>query len=93
MKRLIFLGLVCLGWTYSAPAQDKAAASTVTVFQIGAADGDYHEFALAGDYQAYPQRFPHDVDFVVGKSDPKTDWPWIRSGADRRVGWQPAAHV
>jgi hypothetical protein len=80
MKRLIFLGLVCLGWACSAPAQDKAAAATGTVFQIGAADGDYHEFALAGDYQAYPQRFPHDVDFVVGKSNPKEDWPWIHPG-------------
>ena len=85
MKKLIFLGLVCIGWACSASAQDKAAASTATVFQIGVKDGDYSELALAGNYQAYEQKFPHDVDFVVGKSDAKQDWPWIQPGpAD---GW------
>jgi hypothetical protein len=80
MKRLIFLGLVCLGWTCWAPAQEKAATPTVTVFQIGVADGDYHEFALAGNFAAYAQTFPHDADFIVGKSDPRKDWPWIHPG-------------
>src|ERR1017187_2840129 len=80
MKKLICLGLVCLVWNYSALAQDKAATPAVMVFQIGVADGDYHEFALAGNYQAYPQTFPHDADFVVGQSDPKKDWPWIHPG-------------
>jgi hypothetical protein len=55
-------------------------APAVTVFQIGVADGDYHEFALAGNYQAYAQTFPHDADFVIGQSDPKRDWPWIHPG-------------
>ena len=85
MKKLIFLGLVCIGWACSASTQDKAAAPTATVFQIGVTDGDYSELALAGNYQAYEQKFPHDVDFVVGKSDAKQDWPWIQPGpAD---GW------
>src|ERR1019366_6673970 len=53
MKKLLCLGLVLIGWNYSARAQDKAAAPAATVFQIGVADGDYREFALAGDYQAY----------------------------------------
>ncbi|MGD0259334.1 MAG: polysaccharide lyase family protein [Verrucomicrobiota bacterium] len=80
MKKLLWLGLACLGWNYSSPAQDKAAAPVVTVFQIGVADGDYREFALAGNFQAYAQTFPHDADFVVGQSDPKKDWPWIHPG-------------
>src|ERR1035437_6657935 len=74
MKKLICLGLVLLGWNNSTPAQDKAAAPAVTVFQIGVADRDYREFALAGNYQAYLQTFPHDANFVVGQSDPKKDW-------------------
>ena len=80
MKKLLCLGLACLGWNCSAPAEDKAVAPTVTVFQIGVADGDYHEFALAGNYQAYAQTFPHDADFVIGQSDLKRDWPWIHPG-------------
>jgi alpha-mannosidase len=80
MKKLICLGLVLLGWNCSTLAQDKAATPAVTVFQIGVADGDYREFALAGNYQAYPQTFPHDADFVVGQSDPRKDWPWIQPG-------------
>ena len=79
MKKILCLGLACLGWNYSAPAQDKAAAPAVPVFQIGVADGDYREFALAGNYQAYLKTFPRDVDFVVGQSDPKRDWPWSMS--------------
>jgi hypothetical protein len=90
MKKLICLGLICLGWAHPTPAQDKAAASTNTVFQIGAADGDYHEFALAGNYAAYLGRFPRDAEFVVGKSDPAQDWPWIHPGpADAWAGSRP----
>ena len=80
MKKLICLGLVLLGSNGSVPAQDKEAAQLVTVFQIGVADGDYREFATAGNYQAYAQTFPHDADFVVGQSDSMKDWPWIQPG-------------
>jgi alpha-mannosidase len=89
-KGLICLGLVCLVWTNSAPAQDKAAAPAVRVFQIGVADSDYHEFALASNYQAYPQTFRQDVAFQVGKSNPGQDWPWIQPGpADDWAGSRP----
>ena len=80
MRKLLCLGLACLGWNCLAPAEDKAAGTPVTVFQIGVADADYHEFALAGNYQAYAQTFPHDADFVVGQSDARKDWPWIHPG-------------
>jgi alpha-mannosidase len=57
------------------------------VFQIGAPDGDYKEFALAGNYQGYAGQFPNDVNFVVGKSDPARDWPYILPGpADAWAG-------
>ena len=75
MKQSISLGLILLASFSLARAQEKA-----TVFQIGKPDGDYGEFAIAGDYAAYAQQFPHDVDFVVGQSDPKRDWPFIHPG-------------
>ena len=38
------------------------------------------------------RRFPHDVDFVVGQSDPKKDWPWIQPGpSDAWAGSRPHA--
>ena len=92
MKKLLCLGLVCLGCESRLPRRNKAAGTAVKVFQIGVADGDYREFALAGNYQAYPQTFPHDADFVVGQSDPKKDWPWIQPGPSGRLGRQPGAH-
>jgi alpha-mannosidase len=80
MKTLICLGLVCLAWTCTTPAQTNTLAPPVTVFQIGVPDGDYHEFALAGDWHSFLQKFPHDTAFTVGQSDPKQDWPWIQPG-------------
>ena len=79
MKKLLCLGLVCFGFTLALPAQEQAAAHR-KVFQIGTADGAYHEFALAGNYGGYLQAFPHDADFVVGRNDPAKDWPWIQPG-------------
>ncbi len=35
---------------------------TVSLWQIGTADQDYTEFAIAGDYATYPGTFPSDVD-------------------------------
>ncbi len=90
MKKLLCLGLACLGWTCLAQAQDKVVAPAVRVFQIGAADADYHEFALAGNYRDYLQQFPDDATFVVGKSDPKENWPWILPGpSDAWAGSRP----
>ncbi|HXC35798.1 MAG TPA: polysaccharide lyase family protein, partial [Candidatus Acidoferrales bacterium] len=57
-----------------------ACADTSVVFQIGVPDGDYHEFAIAGDYSQYPEKFPNDVNYTVGQSDPARDWPFILPG-------------
>ena len=92
MKRLICLSLVCLASRYAASARDEAPAPATQVFQIGLPDGDCREFALAGDYGAYAQRFPHDANFVVGKSQAKRDWPWIHPGPmDSWAGERPHA--
>ena len=58
----------------------SVAAKAAIVFQIGAADGDYHEFAIAGDHAAYSRQFSNDVSFVVGQSEPKEAWPYIIPG-------------
>ena len=76
MKRLLLLSLLALPLSHPVlgTAQEKA-----TVFQIGKADGDYQEFGIAGNYAAFTQQFPHDVDFVVGQSDAR-QWPFIHPG-------------
>jgi hypothetical protein len=75
MKQFTCLALILFAWSSLAHAQEPGV-----VFQIGKADGDYGEFAIAGNYAAFPQRFPHDVDFVVGRSEAKQDWPFIHPG-------------
>jgi alpha-mannosidase len=81
MKKTICLGLICCVLSVSVRAENKP------VFQIGVRDGDYREFAIAGDYTAYPKQFPHDVNFVAGQSDPGRDWPYVQPGpADAWAG-------
>jgi alpha-mannosidase len=53
------------------------AAEPTTAWQIGTCDNLNAEFALAP--QGY-QRFRDDGFFVVGKSDPKVDWPYVHPG-------------
>lgn len=68
--------LVCLlaGWV------GVTDAATHEVFQIGVPNGDYHEFALAGNWPQYETKFPDDANFTVGISDPALDWPYILPG-------------
>ncbi len=77
MKQLLSLSLVCLSLNCLNVA---SARDAVTVFQIGQPDGDYSELALAGNHAAFPKQFPHDVDFVVGQSNPKEQWPFVHPG-------------
>lgn len=58
-----------------------AGAQTPHVlWQIGTADQQYREFALAGDHASYNKTFPNDVTFTIGRSDPAKDWSWIHPG-------------
>ncbi len=54
-----------------------AAADSQLLWQIGRPDHRNTEFALAPDGYA---KFQEDAFFVVGKSDPKKDWPYVHPG-------------
>src|SRR5690349_19398283 len=77
MRRKLWLCVILWAWCVSVRAAEQPEA----VFKIGVADGDFRELAIAGNIQAYAKQFPNDVDFEVGKSDPKQDWPFIHPGA------------
>jgi len=88
MKKIICFSLLCQAWAGSLSAH--AGREPATIFQIGVPDGDYREFAIAGNYATYSKLFPHDVNFVVGQSDPGRDWPYIQPGpADAWAGSKP----
>src|SRR6266487_1458618 len=53
------------------------AANAEVLWQIGKADHNDGEFALAP--KGYNQ-FREDGFFVVGRSDPKRDWPYVHPG-------------
>ena len=68
-----------------------------TVWQIGIPDRTAREFRHGdhywqwGLYYDYPKEFPHDVDFIIGKSDWRRDWnyaqpPRILSASQPVVG-------
>ncbi len=65
-----------------APAWGDDTATLL--WQIGRGDNDDREFALAPN--RYSQ-FREDAFFVVGKSDPRHDWPYVQPGpADAWAG-------
>ena len=57
-------------------------ASAATLWQIGRADNDTREFALApADYAGFGDRFGyHDQFYVVGRSADAKDWPYCMVG-------------
>ena len=56
-------------------------AASEVAWQIGTPDHSYAEFAIAGNYAAFPRTFgARPVDFVPGKSRPGRDWPFIHPG-------------
>jgi alpha-mannosidase len=64
-----------------------APVEAATVWQIGQADNSTAEFGFApGNYKEY--RTPGF--FVVGVSDPKTDWPYVQPGVIDG-GWAPGS--
>lgn len=82
---LWLLPCVWLAAVAASPAAGSAAGSApqlVPLWSIGQVDRDNREFALAPhDYHA----FRRDGFFIVGRSDPSRDWPFVQPGpAD---GW------
>ena len=58
-------------------AAQPQVAGGHTLWKIGVKDGSASEFALApGNYTG----FRDDGFFVVGRSDPKRDWPYVQPG-------------
>lgn len=50
---------------------------------VGQQDLSQNEFALAPDqFDQYPSKFPHDVDFTYGTSTPANDWSYIEPGPE-----------
>ena len=78
-SHLALAGGLCIGL---AAAIGQAQTSAKLLWEIGRADNDDREFALApGQYN----QFREDGFFAVGVSDPKRDWPYVHPGpAD---GW------
>jgi len=78
MFRTPVVSLVFVACLSVAPA---ALADEKPLWQIGQSDRSYAEFALARDYNSFPDRFGRKpLVFVVGKSDAAKDWPWIHPG-------------
>jgi hypothetical protein len=77
-RRIVWHGFIC----WAGVRCISAHAESGLIFQIGVPDGDYREFAIAGNYADYAKQFPDDVDFVVGQSDAGRDWPYIQPGPD-----------
>jgi alpha-mannosidase len=69
--------LVTLLWLVSNLVLAASEVKQSLLWEIGKADRSNAEFALApGGYA----RFQNDGFFVVGSSDPKTDWPYVHPG-------------
>jgi hypothetical protein len=67
-----------------------AQAENRLLWQIGSPDGSYREFAIAGRFADYPRSFPKDVTYLVGRSKPGRDWPYIHPGpSDPWAGARP----
>ncbi len=72
---IVYLPLVILALTLLA-----GSARADTLWSIGQKDSSYADLAIAGKFDEYNARFPNDVAFVVGRSKPDTDWPFIHPG-------------
>ncbi len=80
--RIVLVPVLMLAALAATFASASAADTPTLLWQIGKPDNDDGEFALAPNH--YDQ-FREDGYFVVGKSDPQHDWPYVHPGpAD---GW------
>jgi len=74
-------GLITLSILFCTLACPGLFAEGKILWQIGQSDNNTAEFALAPDqHNQYPSRFPSEPMFVVGKSDPKKDFPYCQPG-------------
>ena len=71
------LGLVCALLATVSASFPARAAEGQWLWQIGVPDTNNTEFALAPGQWG---KFRDDALFVVGQSDPKTEWPYVQPG-------------
>jgi len=63
------------------------------LWQIGTPDRTAKEFRHGDDYRQwglwlkYPEEFPRDVNFVIGKSDERTDWNFVHCTVQKNGEW------
>ena len=75
----LFVGVWVVG--FIGVAAGGQTGDGVSLWQIGKADGDTSEFALAPkDALQFSSAFKQGPVFGVGISDPKTDWPYVHPG-------------
>lgn len=77
MRYLLFLITISAVALVFAASPLWAAESQPFLWQIGTADDDTAEFALAP--KGY-ERYGEDPMFIIGVSDPKRDWPYVHPG-------------
>lgn len=71
----------------------KALRHGRQLWQIGTPDRTAKEFRHGDDYRRwglwrkYPKEFPHDVNFVVGRSHERTDWNYAQCTVDKNGQW------
>ena len=67
-----------------APIDWRVETHGKTLWQLGVFDRTAGEFRNGNDargyqmFARYPDQFPHDVDFTIGKSDPAADWNYAQ---------------
>src|SRR5947208_8645921 len=63
------------------------------LWQIGTPDRTAKEFRHGDDYREwglwkqYPLEFPNDVNFVIGKSNERTDWNFAQATVEKDGRW------
>jgi hypothetical protein len=88
MSRFILVTLMLFA---SSPAFPASEAKQPLLWEIGKADRNNAEFALAPGGWA---QFKDDGFFVVGSSDPKKDWPYVHPGpVDAWAGAKPHTFI
>lgn len=80
--RLRFLPFCTLSMAVLLATGSPCQSQMRALWSIGTADRDDREFALAPDGYA---KYRDDPLFVVGRSDPRADWPYVQPGASD--GW------
>jgi len=86
----ILLSLALFLLVPTAAAQTGGEEKGEPLWEIGLADGKADEFALGpGDWSRFSEKFSHAPLFIINRSDPGTDWPYVHPGpADRWAGSQ-----